>query len=216
VRLVLSCNTATWKQLERLGASLFENRYFQPAQGESALLLDLFTPAEFAAYQAEDPAVLPDTTHPPGFFGKRAAFARDGQYGRWLLGLPVAIIINDTLFMHGGPSAVLAGLSIEEINQRYRTALSNVVSMPDAGRLDAAHANPLLSDDGPNWYRGAALCNEASETDVLKPLMEGLGVKRVVIGHTITRNLRVVSRFPPAAVTSNVNQPAKRRPWPAP
>jgi hypothetical protein len=53
----------------------------------------------------------------------------------------------------------------------------------------------LLSHDGPNWYRGAALCNDASETDVLKPLMEGLGVKRVVIGHTITRNLRVVSRF---------------------
>lgn len=153
------------------------------------------TPAEFAAYQAEDPAVLPDTTHPPGFFGKRAAFARDGQYGRWLLGLPVAIIINDTLFMHGGPSAVLAGLSIEEINQRYRAALTNVVSMPDAGRLDAAHANPLLSDDGPNWYRGAALCNEASETDVLKPLMDGLGVKRVVIGHTVARNMRVASRF---------------------
>ena len=153
------------------------------------------TPAEFAAYQAEDPADLPDNTHPPGFFGKRAAFARDAQYGRWLLGLPVAIIINDTLFMHGGPSAVLAGLSIEEINQRYRAALSSVVSMPDAGRLDAAHQNPLLSDDGPNWYRGTALCNEASETDVLKPLMDGLGVKRVVIGHTPTRGLRVVSRF---------------------
>jgi hypothetical protein len=147
------------------------------------------TPAEFAAYKAEDPAVLPDTTHPPGYFGKRAAFARDGQYGRWLLGLPVAIIINDTLFMHGGPSTVLAGLSIEEINQRYRAALSSVEN------LEAADQNPLLSHDGPNWYRGAALCNEASETDVLKPLMDGLGVKRVVIGHTITRNLRVVSRF---------------------
>jgi len=91
--------------------------------------------------------------------------------------------------MHGGPSPVLAGLSIEEINQRYRGALSSVES------LDAADQIPLLSHDGPNWYRGAALCNEASETDVLKPLMEGLGVKRVVIGHTITRNLRVVSRF---------------------
>jgi hypothetical protein len=147
------------------------------------------TPAEFAAYKAEDPAVLPDNTHPPGFFGKRAAFARDGQYGRWLYGLPVAIIINDTLFMHGGPSAVLAGMSIEQINQRYRAALTSVES------LDAAHQNPLLSDDGPNWYRGAALCNEASETDVLKPLMDGLGVKRVVIGHTIARNMRVASRF---------------------
>jgi len=153
------------------------------------------TPAEFGAYKAEDPAQLPDNTHPPGFYGKRAAFAPDGQYGRWLLSLPVAIIINDTLFMHGGPSSVLAGLSIEQINQRYRAALSSVVSLPDAGRLDAAHQNPLLSDDGPNWYRGAALCNEASQSDVLQPLMDGLGVKRLVIGHTIARNMRVASRF---------------------
>ena len=147
------------------------------------------SPAEFAAYAAEDPPDLRDDTHPPGYFGKRAAFARDGQYGRWLLGLPVAIIINDTLFMHGGPSTVLASLSVEELNQRYRAALSSVES------LDAADQTPLLSHDGPNWYRGAALCNEASETDVLKPLLAGLGVKRLVIGHTITRNLRVVSRF---------------------
>jgi Calcineurin-like phosphoesterase len=176
------------------------------------------TPAEFAAYEADEPANLReqarqdwvakhgpgaaaefDKKFPRGYFAKRAAFARDGQYGRWLLALPVAIIINDTLFMHGGPSAAVGGLSIEEINQRYRTALSGVVNLPDAldssSRLDAADQNPLLSHDGPNWYRGAALCNEASETDVLKPLMDGLGVKRVVIGHTISRNLRVASRF---------------------
>jgi hypothetical protein len=148
------------------------------------------TPAEFAAYEAEERAELRDATHPRGYFGKRAAFARDGQYGRWLLGLPVAIIINDTLFMHGGPSAVLAGLSIEEINRHYRAALSEAMNLPDA-----ANQNPLLGDDGPNWYRGAALCNEAAETDVLKPLLDGLAVKRVVIGHTLTRNLRVASRF---------------------
>jgi hypothetical protein len=157
------------------------------------------TPAEFAAYEADEPAAVRDNTHPRGYFAKRAAFAPDGQYGRWLLGLPVAIIINDTLFMHGGPSAVLTGLSIEEINQRYRAALSGVVSLPDAieasSRLDAADRNPLLSRDGPNWYRGAALCNEASEADVLKPLLDGLGVKRVVVGHTIARNLRVASRL---------------------
>jgi hypothetical protein len=176
------------------------------------------TPAEFAAYAADEPADLReqarqewiaqqgpaaaiefDQKFPRGYFAKRADFAPEGRYGRWLLSLPVAIVINDTLFMHGGPSAVLAGLSIEEINGQYRSALSGVMSMPAAigstTRLDAADQNPLLSHDGPNWYRGAALCNEASETDVLKPLMDGLGVRRVVIGHTITRNQRVASRF---------------------
>src|SRR4249919_2827756 len=125
------------------------------------------TPAEFAAYEAEEPTAVReqarqqwsakhgptaaaefDTKFPRGYFAQRAAFARDGQYGRWLLGLPVAIIIDDTLFMHGGPSAVLTGLSIEEINRRYRAAQSEVLNLPEAldpaNRLDAADQNPLL------------------------------------------------------------------------
>jgi hypothetical protein len=154
---------------------------------------------EWSAKHGPTAAAGFDMKFPRGYFAKRAAFAREGQYGRWLLGQPVAIIINDTLFMHGGPSAVLTGLSIEEINRRYRAALSDVLNLPQAlepaNRLDAADQDPLLGQDGPNWYRGAAVCNEASESDVLKPLIAGLGVKRVVIGHTITRDLRVASRF---------------------
>jgi hypothetical protein len=41
---------------------------------------------------------------PEGFLERRAAFAPDGEYGRWLLGKPVAIVINDTLFVHAGLS----------------------------------------------------------------------------------------------------------------
>ena len=36
-------------------------------------------------------------------FGHRAAFGPQGKYGQWLLSLPVAITVNDTLFMHAGP-----------------------------------------------------------------------------------------------------------------
>jgi hypothetical protein len=207
------------------------------------------TPAEFSSYASEEPAGLRErlrkewiTQHgekssgqfderfPSGYFGQRAAFSSDGKYGRWLLGLPVAIVINDTLFMHGGPSQVVSGLSLEEINRRYRAALSEYLSalntLTSAGMVrsedtfdersvlaqkrqaaqsavgaDALHRfvnadrNPMLNPEGPNWYRGAALCNEVSESDVLKPLLEGLKVKRLVVGHTVTRNLRVASRF---------------------
>ena len=37
--------------------------------------------------------------------------------------------------------------------------------------------HPLLAMDGPNWYRGAALCREASERDVLDPLLRQFGVE---------------------------------------
>ena len=49
--------------------------------------------------------------------------------------------------------------------------------------------------DGPNWYRGAALCNEVAESDVLLPLLQQFGAARLVVGHTPTRDLRAVTRF---------------------
>ncbi len=81
-------------------------------------------------------------------------------------------------------------LSLAELNLRYRTALADALQRP------AAEAElPLLSESGPNWYRGTALCNEAAEADVLLPLLKQFGAKRLVVGHTPTRNLRVTSRF---------------------
>ncbi|MGB7904714.1 MAG: metallophosphoesterase, partial [Steroidobacteraceae bacterium] len=182
-----------------------------------------------------------DQQFPPGYFGHRAALSPRGKYGQWLLSLPVAIAINDTLFMHAGPSSVLRGMSLQELNLRYRTALTEYLGLADrltqAGLLqqgDAFHARPklarerlsvltaaasasggtadgaltgavqrfeaadddaLLSPDGPNWYRGAALCNEAAEADVLLPLLQQFGVTRLVVGHTPTRDLRAVTRF---------------------
>jgi hypothetical protein len=96
--------------------------------------------AEYAAYAADEPAELREQASkdwlahggteadfakrfPPGYFGQRALLAPRGTYGAWLLTLPVAIAINDTLFMHGGASSTLAGLSLANLNVRYRTAL---------------------------------------------------------------------------------------------
>lgn len=40
--------------------------------------------------------------YPPGYFGLLAAFSPDGRYGGWLLERPVVIVLNDTVFVHGG------------------------------------------------------------------------------------------------------------------
>ncbi|HET7202145.1 MAG TPA: metallophosphoesterase [Steroidobacteraceae bacterium] len=183
-----------------------------------------------------------DQKFPAGYFGHRAALAPEGRYGRWLLGLPVAIVIDDTLFLHGGPSQALRGMTVTDLNTRYRTALVDYLRL--AGQLESAgllqpgaafnakprlaaqrlaaravtdgagsdatadaalaaavkgfeqaDAHPLINPDGPNWYRGAALCQEVAETDVLAPLLEQFKVARVVVGHTPTRDLRAVTRF---------------------
>jgi hypothetical protein len=194
---------------------------------------------EYASYMDLEPAAGPtDSRFPPGYSGHRAAFSPQGRYGQWLLGLPVAIRINDTLFMHAGPGAALRGMNLQELNLRYRTALTDYLgfaarleqakllqaadefadrprlardrlvaagavgsALPQAALADAvqrfetAANNPLLSEDGPNWYRGPALCNEAAEADVLLPLLQQFGASRLVVGHTPTRNSRAVTRF---------------------
>jgi broad specificity phosphatase PhoE len=178
-----------------------------------------------------------DRRFPPGYFGHRRALGPEGRYGRWLLSQPVAVVLNETLFLHAGPSPVLRGLSLEQLNQRYRNALDEYLRLlgelqraglvdPDgpfhsrpqvagerlaaqvpAGgapsaelaelvrRFTAADDDPLLNREGPNWYRGAALCHEASEADVLDPLLRQFGVTRLVVGHTPTRNQRALTRF---------------------
>jgi hypothetical protein len=193
--------------------------------------------AEWTARNGADSAAAFDAKFPPGYFGHRAGFSPRGRYGQWLLGLPVAIVVNDSVFMHGGPSKVLTGLSVQEINLRYRAALRDylvtlevleiaqlvrpedpyserpalaqqrlaAVTTADevslarlkeaVQRFAAADRNPFIQPDGPNWYRGAALCNECSEADVLDPFLATVGVRRLVIGHTVARDTRVASRF---------------------
>lgn len=213
---------------------------------------------EFAAYAAdEDPverarqkdALLArtpgltdaefDRRFPPGYFGHRRLLGPDGRYGRWLLGQPVAIRVNDTVYMHGGPSLLLQLRSLEQLNRDYGAALANYAAAESAltkagllnfedayaRRLDLAHSrlasrspeeqarlaplverfrsaseDPLLGPAGPTWYRGAALCNECAEADVLEVFLAQVGARRVVVGHTTARNGAVVARFDGAVV----------------
>ena len=193
----------------------------------------------FLARHPERSAADFDQLFPPGWFGQRQMLGADGPYGRWLLSLPVAIRINDTVYMHAGPSSLLAGRTLEQLTSDYRAALREYLDTeasldaagllhiedayarrPDAAsarmatlppaeaaklapvveRFRAADDAPLLSARGPNWYRGAALCNECAEADVLRPWLQHVGARRVVIGHTVARNFTAVTRFDGAVV----------------
>jgi hypothetical protein len=102
---------------------------------------------EFAAYAAEeDPAARadqkmqflarqPDSTDadferlfPPGWFGHRRMLGPEGRYGAWLLTLPAIIVINDTVYMHGGPSTALGSRSIAELDADYSTAVASYIA----------------------------------------------------------------------------------------
>jgi len=195
---------------------------------------------EFLARQPGSSAADFDRLFPPGYFGQRRLLGPEGSYGRWLLGLPAAIRIDDTVYMHGGPSTLLNGKTVEQVNREYAAAVADFLASESAlekagllhfedrygqraelarqrfealppvesrdglaaevARFERAQEDPMLGPTGPNWYRGAAFCNECSEADVLQPFLAAAGAKRLVIGHTVARNGAVVSRFDGAVV----------------
>ncbi|MEM1229558.1 MAG: metallophosphoesterase [Pseudomonadota bacterium] len=156
---------------------------------------------------------------------RRAAFAADGRYGRWLRARPWVLQINHSLFVHGGLSATLPVLEAGAIDAGARRALGNVESQAQALRdrgelgvsqslldlpapitdeaattdplatLRTALEDPLLSDAGPLWYRGNSRCPALLETPVVEQVLAANDAARIVVGHTPTWNRQIQSRL---------------------
>ena len=80
-------------------------------RGEYAAYLPDEDAAERASRQAEWLAWNPgrtaaefDQRFPPGYFGHRRLLGPEGRYGRWILAQPVMVVVNDSVFLHGGLS----------------------------------------------------------------------------------------------------------------
>jgi len=61
--------------------------------------------------------------HPLGWVEYTEALEPGGVYGKWLRTLPVAIMIDDVLFIHGGLSPEVAGMSVAEINDEVASEM---------------------------------------------------------------------------------------------
>jgi hypothetical protein len=129
---------------------------------------------------------------PLGVLEHQAAWRPDGQIGRWIVGNPAVVLLDGTLFVHGGISPAYTGLTIDEINRQIGAALTAQTPAEQA----------ILNDPlGPLWYRGLADEAAAQSTDEpgapesaapaappvetqLEILLSTYGAKRIVIGHT--------------------------------
>ncbi|MBC7987363.1 MAG: metallophosphoesterase [Sphingomonadaceae bacterium] len=127
-------------------------------------------------------AWLEDT--PLGKVEHRAAWAPEGEIGRWVVSNPAVALIDGTLFAHGGISAAYAAMPIDEINRRVAAEIAARSDAPDAIIHDSA---------GPLWYRGL-VNRESGEGDRAPPQMSveeeldavlrAHGARRIVVGHT--------------------------------
>lgn len=83
-----------------------------------------------------------DEKAPPGFFGHRRAFRHDGVYGRWLLSKPMMIVINNTVFTHGGVPPFVAEHGLTGVNEALKKDLYDYVATR-ATVEDAAVMSPI-------------------------------------------------------------------------
>jgi hypothetical protein len=127
---------------------------------------------------------------PLGYIEMRQAFSPTGEYGKWLREHPAVVKINGIVFVHGGISVETAGLGCDAINEAVRRDLA--VVNPTADQVLAMLSS---SETGPLWYRGLAEEPDPAFAPQVTKILEGLGARAMVIGHTVTADFRIATRF---------------------
>lgn len=153
-----------------------------------------------AAYRKRDPTMTREAIRaawyaatPLGFVEHEAAWSPDGPIGRWVIGHPAVVMLDGSIFVHGGISASYACLPLAEINRRVATALAARDMDPQSIINDPA---------GPLWYRGLVQrdndptsaqsatppCKVAapgpSMEEELGEVLRAYGADRIVVAHT--------------------------------
>ena len=115
---------------------------------------------------------------PLGWVEHRQGWALNGQYGKWVKQNPVAIQINDTIFLHGGISAKYCRFSLQSLTEQVIAAMQT---------YDPAIITIMNDPLGPVWYRGLAQEKEADVfSQTLDNILNRYGAKRIVVGHSPT------------------------------
>jgi len=115
-------------------------------------------------------------------------FNENTEIGRWLRTKNSIIIIDSSLFVHGGISIDLIGKNLqpEQINQLVRANLGKEKSqMEEIPQF-------LFGSFGPFWYRGLIVFHEKFKPispENLNEVLRYFGVKRIIVGHSIVREI---------------------------
>ena len=128
---------------------------------------------------------------PLGFVERTQALSAEGKYGKWLRQRPVIVKIDGVAFLHGGLTPEVAALGCDAINQTVHREITDDVDKTLKGPL----ATLAAGENGPLWYRGLAKEDETTFLPSVERVLQLLGARAVVVGHSVTGTGRVTSRF---------------------
>jgi hypothetical protein len=143
-------------------------------------------PFDEAAYRAKLLAQAP-----LGFVERTQAFSADGTYGKWLRARPVVAKVNGVVFVHGGLTPEVAALGCGEINARVKRELTQDLEKT----LQDPLATLAAGENGPLWYRGLAKDDESILAPRVEQVLQSLGARAIVVGHSVSGNGRILARF---------------------
>ena len=138
------------------------------------------TPRGFRDFEdAVSPAALSNPVlaqAPEHARARLAAFLPGGRYARQLASRNVAMIVGDSVFVHGGVTPRYAKEGLDAWNAETQAWMRGEASEPPAAILDP---------EGPVWTRRYSdAVDDVACRDLLSAL-EILGVERMVVGHTV-------------------------------
>jgi len=107
--------------------------------------------------------------------GRAAAFLPGGLYAKRLAERPVVAIVGDSVFVHGGVKMKHLEYGLEKLDGDTRSWLRG--ERADPGRS-------VVGQDGVVWMRDFSAQTGARECAELATVLDALGVKRMVMGHT--------------------------------
>jgi hypothetical protein len=110
-----------------------------------------------------------------------AAFRPGGSYAKKIAAQPVALIVDDTVFAHGGVLPDHVQYGIDRMNDEVREWM--------AGRKPTGRRVATMKNS-PVWSRHYSDRPDAQDCRLLDTTLAALGVKRMVVGHTVQRTIR--------------------------
>jgi hypothetical protein len=128
---------------------------------------------------------------PLGYLERTEALSAQGRYGQWLRERPVLAEVNGVAFVHGGLTPEVASLGCEAINAQVHRELTD-----DFAKTQQATQDTLAAGEkGPLWYRGLAKDDESTLAPQVDEVLKSLGVRAIVVGHSVTGDGRIQARF---------------------
>ena len=119
-----------------------------------------------------------------GFGGaavRKKAFSKDGEWRDWILQHDAVVEVQGNVFVHGGVSPTYA-------------KEASLLSAEVVNALRTGTDDPILRGEGPLWYRGYFLNDEAIACAEVEQVLRQMNAQRMIMGHTTQRSGKIISR----------------------